>query len=136
MRSPSERLNPQQACHEILSIDKQILFAGMSNSTGTATYHEYRHDITPMLSLDETNKSMLQAVIREGMRTTLEGRLGECKYAFALYKKVKRITIPLRPPTMKGGSHGIAMISIELAADHESVLAKVLPFLERMQLDH
>ena len=129
-------MNPQQACHEILSVDKQILFAGMTNSTGTATYHEYRHDITPMLSLDETNKSMLQAVIREGMRTTLEGRLGECKYVFALYKKVKRITIPLRPPSVKGGSHGIAMISIELAADHESVLAKVLPFLERMQLDH
>ena len=91
-------MNPQRARHEILSLDRQIRFAGMANSTETATYHEYRPDITPMLSLDETNKSMLQAVIREGMRTTLEGRLGECKYVCALYKKVKRITIPCARP--------------------------------------
>ena len=77
MRSPSGKLNPRQACHEILSLDKQIRFAGMADSAGTATYHEYRPGIMPMLSLDETNKSMLQAVIREGMRITLEERLGE-----------------------------------------------------------
>jgi hypothetical protein len=129
-------LDPQQACHEIISLDKHIRFAGMANSTGAATYHEYRPDITPMLSLDETNKSMLQAVIREGMRTTLEGRLGECVYVFALYKKVKRITIPLRPPTVKDGSHGIVMISLELAADHQDILDnKVLPFLGKIKLD-
>ena len=42
---------------------------------------------------------------------------------------------PLRPPTVKEGSHEIVMISIELAADHESVLAKVLSFLEKIRLD-
>lgn len=67
----------------------------MANSTGTA-YHEYRPDITPMLSFD---KSMLQAVIREDMRTMLGGgRLREYKYAYAFYKKVKRITIPCARP--------------------------------------
>lgn len=120
----------------MLALDKLIRFAGMANSTGSATYHEYRPNITPMLSLDETNKSMLQAVIREGMRGTLEGRLGECLYVFALYKKVKRITIPLRPPTVRDGSHGIVMISLELASDHDDILTrKVMPFLEKIRLD-
>lgn len=129
-------LNPKQACHEVLALDRNIRFAGMANSTGSMMEHQYRADLKPLLSLDETNKSMLQAAIREGMRSTLEDKLGQCQYVLALYRKVKRITISLRPPTIKEGSRGILMISMDLSADHDAILLdKVLPFLEKSRID-
>jgi hypothetical protein len=129
-------LNPEQACHEVLALDRNVRFAGMANSKGSVMEHQYRADLKPLLSLEETNKSMLQAVIREGMRSTLEERLGQCQYVLAMYKKVKRITVPLRPPTVKDGSHGILMISMDLSADHDAILMqKVLPFLEKSCID-
>ena len=75
---------------------------------------------------------MIQAVIREGMRTTLEAKLGECEYVFAKYKHVKRVTVPLRPPKIAEGTQGILMVSMEVSSDHENILEeKILPYLTK-----
>ena len=80
-------------------------------------------------------KSMLQAVLRSGTRITLEDKLGECAYNLSLYKKVKRITVPLRPPTV-GRPNAILMISLDAKADHDAVIDdKILPFLQKARLE-
>ena len=65
-------VNADEICSEILALDSKIRFAGHANVKGPVTHHRYRADIKPLLTTEETSKSMLQAVIREGMRTTLE----------------------------------------------------------------
>lgn len=120
---------------QVLALDKSIRFAGFADLKGTIIRYRYREDIKPLLSPEETERSMLQAVLRSGMRSTLEDKLGECLYVLGMYEKVKRITIPLRPPVLAKGNSGILMISLDLASDHDGILAgKVLPFLEKARL--
>lgn len=129
-------VNADEICSEILALDSKIRFAGHANVKGPVTHHRYRADIKPLLTTEETSKSMLQAVIREGMRTTLEAKLGQCVYSFAKYKNVKRVTVPLRPPTMGDGMHAILMISIEVDANHDMILEdKALPYLARTRIN-
>lgn len=122
-------------CLEVLALGPSIRFAGIADGRAKVIYHKYRKDIKPLLTAEETEKSMIQAVIREGMRTTLEAKLGECEYVFAKYKNVKRVTVPLRPPTIAEGTHGILMISMEVQSNHESILEdKVLPYLAKTRI--
>lgn len=130
-------VDPQNFLDQVLALDKSIRFAGFADLKGAKIRHRYREDVRPLLSPEETERSMLQAVLRSGTRSTLEDKLGECVYVLGTYKKVKRITIPLRPPVIvKGDGGGILMISLELDSDHDGIpAAKVLPFLEKARLD-
>jgi hypothetical protein len=125
----------KQFCADVLSLDDSIRFAGVADSTGTSMHFVYRKGLVPLLSPEETAKSMLQAVLRSGTRITLEDKLGECAYNLSLYKKVKRITVPLRPPTV-GRSNAILMISLDAKTDHDAVIDdKILPFLQKARLE-
>lgn len=123
-------------CTSVLALDASIRFAGVANADGTSVRFKYRAGLTPLLSSDETAKSMLQAVLRSGTRFTLEDRLGECMYTISIYKKVKRVTITLRPPTVTDRRYGILMISMDNSTDHDAILSgRVLPFLQKARLE-
>ena len=125
---------PNDFLGQVLALDASIRFAGLADSKGTKAYHKYREGLKPLLSPEETDKSMLQAVLRNDMRSTLEDKLGQCMYVIGMYKKVKRITIPMYPPVAK--ERGILMISLDLDSDRDDIIAKkVLPFLENARLD-
>ncbi len=123
-------------CASVRALDSAIRFAGVANADGTAIRFKYRASLTPLLSSDETVKSMLQAVLRSGTRFTLEDRLGECLYTISMYRKVKRVTITLRPPTINDKRYGILMISMDNSTDHDAILGdKILPFLRKARLE-
>jgi hypothetical protein len=123
-------------CSEILNLDKAIRFVGMASADGKNVYHRYRLGLEPLLSPDENSKSILQAVIKEGMRSTLEDKMGGCLYVLEVYRKVKRVTIPLRPPTVREGSHAILMMSLEFDSSHDDIINnKVFPFLQKKTID-
>lgn len=126
----------EEFCSSVLALDDAIRFAGVANADGTAVRFKYRAGLTPLLSAEETAKSMLQAVLRSGTRFTLEDRLGECLYTISIYKKVKRVTVTLRPPTITDKRYGILMISMDNSASHDAILGgKVLPFLQKARLE-
>lgn len=126
----------KQFCASVLALDASIRFVGVADSTGTTVHFLYREGVVPLLSQKETSKSILQAVLRNGTRTTLENKLGECAYTLSLYKKVKRITIPLRPPTASMEKNPILMFSMDAGADHDAVIeGKVVPFLQQAKLE-
>lgn len=123
-------------CLSVLALDGAIRFAGVANADGTSVRFKYRAGLTPLLSSDETTKSMLQAVLRAGTRFTLEDKLGECLYTVSMYRKVKRVSITLRPPTVSDRRYGILMISMDNSADHDAILGgKVLPYLKDARLE-
>ncbi|AIF84142.1 hypothetical protein NTE_02086 [Candidatus Nitrososphaera evergladensis SR1] len=125
----------KQFCADVLALDASIRFAGVADSMGMSVHYVYRKDLVPLLSQEETIKSMLQAVLRSGTRLTLESKLGECVYTLSLYKKVKRITIPLRPPTTNG-QNAILMVSLDASVDHDAVIdGKIMPFLRQARLE-
>ena len=112
-------------CEQILELDKTIRFVGIANLEGKLIAQEYRKGLRSLLTKEESELSAMQSIIRMGTRKVLEEKLGKTIYAFALYEKVKRATIPL-------GSTSFLMISFNIEANHESIfLNKILPLITK-----
>ena len=113
-------------CKRILQLDNSIRFAGIANMKGKVVAEAYREGLSPLLTKQETELSGLQAIVKMATRRAFEEKkLGKTIYAFALYEKLKRATIPLMDE-----NDNILLISFELQADHENIiLHKILPFV-------
>ena len=119
-------------CTNMLRLDRGIRFVGVANREGKLIGHAYRKGIVPLLTPKETEVSVLQSFIRMGTRATLEQKIGETVYAFTMYRKVKRVTIPLRNASKI--TH-IFMVSFDLDTDHEPIIInKIIPELENLVL--
>ncbi len=75
----------------------------------------------------------MKTVLRMKTREDYEPKLGDVIYSFALYKRVKRASIPLID-----SSHldlAVLGISFDMAADHDSIIMdKILPVLKQRKL--
>lgn len=113
-------------CAQVLALDGSIRFAGLANMLGKIIASEYRKGTVPLLTKEESELSVTQSILRMGTRSTLEVKLGRTVYAFALYEKVKRATIPLHDPEKH-----FLMVSFDVDADHEQIIMnKILPLLK------
>lgn len=118
-------VNAVELCGEILLLDKGIRFAGIATRFGKVVSSVYRGGLDPLLTRTESELSVTQSIIRMGTRQTLERKLGKTVYAFAMYEKVKRATIPLHD-----ADNHILMISFDIESDHERlILEKILPII-------
>ncbi|MFL6424850.1 MAG: hypothetical protein ACJ71R_14835 [Nitrososphaeraceae archaeon] len=119
-----------ELCKRIILLDKSIRFAGVADMKGNMVAEAYREGLVPLLTKQETELSALQAIVKMATRRALEEKkLGKTIYAFALYEKLKRATVPLMDE-----SDCILLISFELQADHESIiLHKILPFVKEQE---
>ncbi|MGI0038470.1 MAG: hypothetical protein ACREAO_01540 [Nitrososphaera sp.] len=114
----------KELCKNIVGIDKGIRFAGMADRMGKLVAFAYRQGLQPLLTKEESELSVMQSLLRMGMRKTMEDRLGRTVYAFALYEKVKRATLPL-------DDGAILLLSFDIEANHEPIiLLKILPLLK------
>lgn len=111
-------------CREVLKTSDAIRFAGIADRLGKIVAHEYRKDTAPLMTVQESELSVVQSVIRMGLRRLHEAKLGRTLYAVAAYEKVKRATIPL-------ADGSFLMLSFDIPCDHESIiLGKVLPLIK------
>jgi hypothetical protein len=118
-------LSEQDQCNKILELDKTIRFVGIASIEGKLIAQEYRKGLRSLLTKEESELSVMQSIIRMGTRKTIEGKVGKTIYAFALYEKVKRATIPL-------DNANILMISFNIESNHEFIiLNKILPFIRK-----
>jgi hypothetical protein len=112
-------------CKQILGLDKTIRYVGIANMEGKMIAQGYRKGLRSLLTIKESELSAMQSIIRMGTRKVFEGKLGKTIYAFALYEKVKRATIPL-------DNDNILMISFDIEASHEFIiLSKILPHIRK-----
>src|ERR671930_1402719 len=117
-------MNYGKLCEDILKVAPGIRFAGICDDTGEIKYGGHREGITNLLSSDETKRSNLQALARWGLRNSLASKIGRGKYAMAEYEKIKRITFPLE-------NQHLLLITTEVDADHNRIIASVLQLLGR-----
>ncbi|HEU4984968.1 MAG TPA: hypothetical protein VFT58_04960 [Nitrososphaera sp.] len=114
-------------CNKVLEADQYVRFAGVADRLGRLVASQYRRNVKPLLTKEESELSITQSILRMGTRSTLEDKLGQTVYAFALYERVKRATIPIRDPE----SHYL-MVSFDIEADHEGIiLRKMLPLMKK-----
>jgi hypothetical protein len=120
----------KEICNQVLQLDKSIRFAGIANKLGTLIAYKLREELIPLLNEEEIQNSIMKTVLRMKTREDYESKLGDVIYTFALYKRVKRASIPLDHPDM-----AVLMLSFDLAADQDSIIMdKVLPALKQRKL--
>lgn len=105
------------ACDEILSCDNQIRYAAIYNYG--ELYDKMRPGITSYLTKEETEISLSQAIYRWSTRKKTISKIGKPVFAMAKYEKVYRVTIPI-------GGAGLILVSIELNADVNEIVDKIL----------
>lgn len=117
----------KEFCKQILQVDSSIRFAGIANMKGKLVAEAYREGLVPLLTKQETELSALQAIVKMATRESLEEKkLGKTIYAFAVYEKIKRASIPLGDK-----SDFILLVSFDLEAEHDFIiLNKILPLVK------
>jgi hypothetical protein len=117
-------------CNQVLQLDKAIRFAGIANKLGTMIAYKLREELIPLLKEEEIQNSIMKTVLRMKTREDYESKLGDVIYTFALYKRVKRASIPIDHPDM-----AVLMVSFDLAADQDSIIMnRILPLLKQRRL--
>ena len=120
----------EDVCQDIIGLDKTIRFAGIANMRRTIVSAKYRDELVPLLTQEETIKSIEHSVSRMSTRRLLETKLGKTIYSITFYEKVKRAVLPL-------GKNGdfILMVSFDNEADHDSIIRnKIMPLISYDQI--
>jgi len=107
----------EKICDEILECDKDIRYVGIYDYGDL--YDKMKPGLKSHLSREETEMSLSQAVYRWSTRKKTANKIGKPIYALAKYEKIYRVTIPI-------GGAGLILISIELNADVNMIVEKIL----------
>jgi hypothetical protein len=82
-------------CNRILESDNAIRFVGIPNKMGKQIVSSYRVGLVPLLTPWEIENLAMKSVLRMNTRKDFESKLGKPIYSFAIYQKIKRVTITL-----------------------------------------
>jgi hypothetical protein len=119
-----QNMDYDNLCKDILELDQNVRFAGVSDDTGEIRYGGQRQGINNLLSSEETKRSNLQALARWSLRNSLAPKIGKGRYAMAEYERIKRITFPLE-------DYHLLLITTEVNADHGKIINKVLDMIKK-----
>ncbi|MDH3657141.1 MAG: hypothetical protein OEM77_03295 [Nitrosopumilus sp.] len=109
-------------CSLILGIEPQIRGVFVYHHNGELLAGGMRNDTQSYLPREEITKSVHNTISRWKTRESLYPFLGAGKYSITEYEKVKRITFPLNP-------HAILVVGIEVEADHNIIIDKILQLI-------
>ena len=110
-------MDKEKICDEILGYDDKIRYVGIYD------YGELYDKTQPgkknLLSKEETELSLSQAVYRWSTRKKTSEKIGKPIFALAKYEKIYRVTIPI-------GGAGLILVSTELDASINEIVEKIL----------
>ena len=107
---------------KIMEIDSQIRFATIANKDGKIEQTGHREGITNVLTVEESKKSLQQAIDSWNARNDLSEKIGDGKYVLAEYTKIKRITIPM-------GKEHLIYLTTDVNANHTKIIDETLKLL-------
>jgi len=120
----------KEICNQVLQLDKSIRFAGIANNMGTLIAYKLREGLVPLLNEEDLQNNIMKTVLRMKIREDYESKLGDVIYTFALYKRVKRASIPLDHPDL-----AVLTVSFDMAANQDGIIMdKILPVLKQGRL--
>jgi len=104
---------------KILDSDHHVRFAAIFDMSGSIKASKERKGITRMLSPDETGKWASVAVATWKSREHLYPMIGEGQYVLAVYKNLKRITMPV-------GKNHLIYVTFDNDGGQEDIIRAVL----------
>ncbi len=112
--------------NKILKLDKKIRFVYIVLKD--KSYKRTREEFTNLLTTEETDELIDDALERWETRRKLSHKLGEPLYAMAEYKNVKRITMPI-------DADGLILITIDPTGLHEVIIKEIIELKEMLTLN-
>lgn len=103
----------------IMDANHHIRFAAVFDMSGNLRASKERPGITKMLSPDETKKWASMAINAWKNREQLYPLIGEGQYVLAVYKNLKRITMPV-------GKNHLVYVTFSNDGGQEDVIRSVL----------
>jgi hypothetical protein len=104
---------------KILDASHHIRFAAIFDMSGSIIASKERKGVTRMLSPDETGKWASVAVNAWKNREYLYPMIGEGQYVLAVYKNLKRITMPV-------GKNHLIYVTFDNDGGQEDIIRAVL----------
>ncbi len=104
---------------EIMDLDPKIRFVTVIDCDGKLMYGGQREGVISHLKPEYQRRSLRHTLDAWELRNRFAGSIGEGKYAFAEYEKIKRITIPL-------GTKHLIYVTTERSADHTQIISDIL----------
>ena len=104
---------------KILDSDHHVRFAAIFDMSGNVKASKERKGITRMLSAEETGKWASVAVTTWKNREHLYPMIGEGQYVLAVYKNLKRITMPV-------GKNHLIYVTFDNDGGQEDIIRAVL----------
>ena len=115
-------MEKEKICDEILECDNKIRYVGIYDYG--ELYDKVQSGKKSLLSREETELSLSQAVYRWSTRKKTADKIGKPIFALAKYEKIFRLTIPI-------GGAGLILISTELDADVNNIAEKILKIIDK-----
>ena len=104
---------------KILDSDHHIRFAAIFDMTGKIKASKERQGLAKMMTSEDTGKWASIAVNAWKNRESLYPMIGEGQYVLAVYKKLKRITMPV-------GKNHLIYVTFDNDGGQEDIIRSVL----------
>ncbi len=122
-------------CEKILQLDSSIRFVAVVNNLGSIISTEYRQNLMPLMTKEETSYYAIQAVLRAATREDFESKIGRLEYSIGKYERLIRVTVPIRfsgEGTEEENKFYYLLLSFDLKSEVIDVIEnKVMPFIEK-----
>src|SRR5690606_39570038 len=118
-----------ELCEQVVALDDTIRFAGIANKLGKIIASAYRSGLVPLLSKEETERTIPQYLLRLSPSPELENKLGRPVYSVTTYEKIKRAIIPLHDSY--GNTRSLLLVSFDVeTTNHDSLIEdRILPLV-------
>ncbi len=137
----SEIYDEEKLCGMIMSKSKYARFVAVCDKNAQILWEGHRNEVDNILTLEETKLSLKRSIDAWRKRDEFNEKLGEGRYAIVRYKKIKRITIPLKNEHMlfvsvQGDKPGYVEDLIKMV-DQIELHSSVLPeeFVKKIEMD-
>ena len=127
---PWEKMNSHKICLDLLSLDPSIIFAWIVTVDGKIIAAEYRPDI--VLSIEESELAIMQALIRMNTRRTMEHKTGRPIFSITEYEQEIRSTVLVHDSAkLSIGNEFLIIVSLDKQTTDPYVIVKnkVLKFI-------
>ena len=116
----NEETSHYKALYEkIIKLSSKIRFVTIVDFDGKLMYRAQREGITSHLDPKSRGKSVQHALEAWRLRERFSEEIGEGKYAFAEYGKIKRIVMPI-------DKEHLLIMTTEVSEDHNAIIEQLL----------
>jgi hypothetical protein len=111
---------------KILDSHKSIRWVGLIDQDGIIINEQYREELKPLLSKEETQEYAINTITRHKTRTKFEPKIGKLTYSYGRYQSLSRFTIPINE-----NHYLLLTMDFEEKYFDKIILEKIIPLIKK-----